>query len=69
MAGHRLFSKDVYIRLDDGGTGFSYTVRYGGLRLPPRRVRVLEEGEELLGVEVRAIKAMDRPAASEQKAS
>ncbi len=53
MARHGLFAKDVHIRLTDAGTGFSYTVKYGWLRLPPRRVRVLEEGEELLGVEVR----------------
>ena len=84
MARHGLFAKDVYIRLTDGGTGFSYTVKYGWLTSKPRRVLVLEEGEDLLEVEVRSIKTIDqrpsqvqpaageeerRPGASEQGAS
>jgi hypothetical protein len=60
MARHGLFTKDVYIRLEEGGTGFLYTVKYGRLSLPPRRTRVVENGRDPLRTETRAIETPDR---------
>lgn len=45
------FQKEVYIRLTDDGTGFFYTVKYGWLRFPSRRVCPLEESDIPLGIE------------------
>ncbi len=35
-----LFEKDILVRLLDDGTGFKYTVKYGGLSLPKRLIRI-----------------------------
>lgn len=35
-----LFRKQIYIRLSDDLTDFTYTVKYGRWSLPPRRVAV-----------------------------
>lgn len=43
MTSNKRFAKQVYIRHADDGTGFIYTVKYGWLSLPGRRVRVFEE--------------------------
>ena len=41
------FAKQVYLRLSDDGTGFTYTVTYGCFRLPGRQVQVSEKPENL----------------------
>jgi hypothetical protein len=50
MARHGLFTKELYIRLADDGTGFLYSVKYGPLGLPTRRIRLFEESENVLEV-------------------
>jgi hypothetical protein len=60
MARQRLFTRETYIRLNEAETGFFYTVKYGPLSLPPRRVRILEESANTLDVEVRSIKSAYR---------
>jgi hypothetical protein len=45
------FSKQVYIRLTEDGTGFLYTMTYGWLRLPVHEVPLFQEGEKPFGVE------------------
>jgi hypothetical protein len=60
MATQGLFAKEVYIRLDDRGTGFFCTVKYGRLSLPARRIQVFEDGESIQRVEAPPVKTPDR---------
>lgn len=45
------FRKEVYIRLTDDGRGFLYTVKYGCLRLPTRKIEPFGAREISLGIE------------------
>jgi hypothetical protein len=46
MTGVGLLAKEVYIRLADDGASFVYTVKYGWLSRPARRVPLFDQPEE-----------------------